>query len=411
MEKDKKICFVIMGFGKKKDPYTNVIVDLDEIYNKIIKPSVEKNGLRCIRADEILESGIIDVSMYALLYKADLVIADITTFNPNAIYELGTRHVLKKSATIILSSSETKGVFDLDHIRRFNYSKYGEELNSKEIKEGQRLLSSLLESVINTPRIDSPLYTYFPNCKNPEIADEELEKIIQALKDKENSIYSLTEKAKHLEVIGNFLEAAKIWKKIADKNIDDDYYIQRQAYCTYMRNTPCELVDLIEASQLLSDIKVKENYETFGLLGSVYKRMYYIDKSAKTLEMAIHYYSKGWSLCHHYYPGENYANCIDLKYESLTSSSDTEERCWCKIESLKTRKSVIHLILDSLEEDDEDIMWKYASLSNCYLACGDNKNSDKYESLFLKENPTEAQIETFNNTKTNIKNLDYVKRL
>lgn len=55
---------------------------------KIIRPAVESAGCKCIRADEIVESGIIDRSMYALLYYADIVIADISTFNPNAIYEL-----------------------------------------------------------------------------------------------------------------------------------------------------------------------------------------------------------------------------------------------------------------------------------------------------------------------------------
>ena len=94
MENRERICFVIMGFGKKQDPYTNRTIDLDATYNKIIQPSVVACGYKCIRADEILDSGTIDRSMYALLYKADLVIADITTDNANALYELGTRHAL-----------------------------------------------------------------------------------------------------------------------------------------------------------------------------------------------------------------------------------------------------------------------------------------------------------------------------
>lgn len=74
MENRERICFVIMGFGKKQDPYTNRTIDLDATYNKIIQPSVVACGYKCIRADEILDSGTIDRSMYALLYKADLVL-------------------------------------------------------------------------------------------------------------------------------------------------------------------------------------------------------------------------------------------------------------------------------------------------------------------------------------------------
>lgn len=53
MENRKRICFVIMGFGKKQDPYTNRTIDLDATYNKIIQPSVVACGYKCIRADEI----------------------------------------------------------------------------------------------------------------------------------------------------------------------------------------------------------------------------------------------------------------------------------------------------------------------------------------------------------------------
>ena len=45
--------------------------------------------------------------MYALLLHADLVIADITTFNPNAIYELGVRHAVRPYSTIILKEKMT----------------------------------------------------------------------------------------------------------------------------------------------------------------------------------------------------------------------------------------------------------------------------------------------------------------
>ena len=66
-----KICFVIMGYGKKTDPSLGKTYDLDITYKNIIKPAVEQAGYTCIRGDEVLESGIIDKSMYALLIRAD----------------------------------------------------------------------------------------------------------------------------------------------------------------------------------------------------------------------------------------------------------------------------------------------------------------------------------------------------
>ncbi|MDB4609366.1 hypothetical protein OAF23_07030 [Flavobacteriaceae bacterium] len=108
MNKQKPICFVIMGFGKKSDPESGKTFDLNKTYKNIIRPAVIEAGFECIRADEIKDSGLIDKSMYALLMQAELVIADITTYNPNAIYELGIRHAVRPFSTIILKEKDGK---------------------------------------------------------------------------------------------------------------------------------------------------------------------------------------------------------------------------------------------------------------------------------------------------------------
>jgi hypothetical protein len=76
---EKGICFVVMGFGKKTDFETGRVLDLDKSYKNMIKPAVEEAGLTCIRADEIVHSGLIDVPMYEQLLKADVVVADLST--------------------------------------------------------------------------------------------------------------------------------------------------------------------------------------------------------------------------------------------------------------------------------------------------------------------------------------------
>jgi hypothetical protein len=83
----KARCFVVMGFGVKTDLATGRKLDLDKSYRLLIKPSVEAANLECIRADEIRHSGTIDVPMYRELLGADFAIADLSTANPNAIYE------------------------------------------------------------------------------------------------------------------------------------------------------------------------------------------------------------------------------------------------------------------------------------------------------------------------------------
>ncbi len=111
-------CFVVMGFGKKNDFETGRVLDLDQSYHNLIKPAVEAAGLKCIRADEIVHSGLIDVPMYEQLLKADVVVADVSTSNRNALYELGVRHVLRPYTTVIIAEEQMmkSPTFDLSHI-------------------------------------------------------------------------------------------------------------------------------------------------------------------------------------------------------------------------------------------------------------------------------------------------------
>ena len=59
----RRRAFVIMGFGKKTDYYSGRVFDLDKSY-RIIRAAVEETGLECVRADDIVHSGVIDLPMY-----------------------------------------------------------------------------------------------------------------------------------------------------------------------------------------------------------------------------------------------------------------------------------------------------------------------------------------------------------
>src|SRR4028119_286289 len=122
----KKRCFVVMGFGLKTDFATGRKLDLNKTYRLLIKPVVESRDIICIRADEIHHSGPIDVPMYQELLKADLVIADLSTANVNAFYELGIRHALRPRTTIVISEDKLTYPFDLNHIKITSYTHLGE---------------------------------------------------------------------------------------------------------------------------------------------------------------------------------------------------------------------------------------------------------------------------------------------
>ena len=119
-EPDKKICFVIMPFGKKHNE-AGIEFDFDEIYHKIIKPSVESEGLNCIRSDEVDEAGNIHRRMFQMIWDADVTIVDVSIPNPNVFYELGIRHALRKAVTVIIRNKSATLPFNIANLNAIEY--------------------------------------------------------------------------------------------------------------------------------------------------------------------------------------------------------------------------------------------------------------------------------------------------
>ena len=150
MADGKKTCFVVMGFGEKTDYKTSRVLDLNKTYRYIIKKAVEDAGLQCIRADEIPHAGTIDVPMYEMLLDADLVIADLSTSNLNAAYELGIRHALKPATTIIIAESQFDAPFDVNHITIRKFRHDGKALD---IEEVERFRAVLTQAIVDASAI------------------------------------------------------------------------------------------------------------------------------------------------------------------------------------------------------------------------------------------------------------------
>ncbi|MFW7526242.1 TRAFs-binding domain-containing protein [Vibrio ostreicida] len=404
-----KICFVIMGFGKKTDPDLGITYDLDKTYKNIIRPAVENAGFECVRADEIKDSGLIDKSMYALLMQAELVVADITTFNPNAIYELGIRHGVRPHSTIILKEKNGKIPFDLDHTRMCMYSHLGEDIGVDEAERCKTYLTDLIHKVTEQEQIDSPLYEFINEISPPILPESEYVKLIDDLADREKVLFALVEKAKSEMKKENFEQASKLWEKISDKAPSEPYFIQQWALCKYKSNTEdvANLTDSLSIiEKLITDDQNTNDPETLGIRGAIYKNIWWLTKDLSILERAIECYGKCFKITNNYYNGENYSFCLDEKSKNI---EDADEIIYCKFEAKKTRKQIIKDLIDLVElgdfENRLDKKWIYASLSNCYLAVGLEDDATKYETDFLSQKPSEWEIKTFEKSKNIIMNI------
>lgn len=104
-------CFVMQPFA----------APLGDYYEKIYKPAIEKAGLKPVRADaDIFGTGKIMDQVWDGIRAAKVLVAELTTRNPNVFYELGLAHALEKPV-VLVSSREDDVPFDLQHIRVIYY--------------------------------------------------------------------------------------------------------------------------------------------------------------------------------------------------------------------------------------------------------------------------------------------------
>ena len=61
------------------------------VYEDIIKPAVEKAGYVAIRADEVNATNLIHLDILKKLIDTPIAVCDLSTRNPNVLFELGIR--------------------------------------------------------------------------------------------------------------------------------------------------------------------------------------------------------------------------------------------------------------------------------------------------------------------------------
>ena len=152
-------CFVIMPYGKP-DKEPALALELDLLYEEVIRPAVESVSLPsspgdhvvCHRSDKESRPGEIIAHVIENLVLSEMVIADLTGRNPNVFYELGVRHAVNDN-TILISQHEEDIPFDLRGQRLIIYR--------RDFAGGLRLRQQIVTAVheiVNSPnRIDNPV--------------------------------------------------------------------------------------------------------------------------------------------------------------------------------------------------------------------------------------------------------------
>jgi hypothetical protein len=145
-----------MPFGRKTDA-AGRLTNFDSVWRKIIAPAVEQAGLEPIRADEEKIGGTIHKPMFERLMLCHYAVADITGANPNVFYELGIRHALRPSSTVILFLEGTVIPFDIALVRGISY-KTDSSGEPVDFDATLAAIAAHLTAARNAPHDDSPIF-------------------------------------------------------------------------------------------------------------------------------------------------------------------------------------------------------------------------------------------------------------
>ena len=299
-------CFVVQGFGSKTDYTDGRVLDLDASYD-VIKQAVEKAGLACQRADEIVHSGTIDIPMYERLLNADLVIADLSANNLNAAFELGVRYALKPRATIVVAESKFKSPFDVNHILIRRYEHLGPDLGAKEARRFEKELSAAIKAILAEGKTDSPVYSLLPRLAPPREAppaapvDEEAAAAAPAPGRKTAvppSARDWFERAQQAMAREDYGAAIKAWTEVRRFSPSDRHATQQLALAIYRAKRPSEKRALEEARLLLLplDPATTNDPETLSLWGAIHRRLWERDHQAAHWSGAQRAYARALSL-------------------------------------------------------------------------------------------------------------------
>jgi len=372
---DKKRCLVVMGFGIKTDLATGRKLNLDNAYRNMIKPAVEQTGLECVCADEIPHSGSIEVQMYLELLTADVVVADISTANPNAIYELGIRHALRPRTTVVISESGLSYPFDLNHILITSYTHLGDDVGVGEARRFIELLSGTLRQILDSPTPDSPIYTFLADLSPPQRqaaarAGEVLQQTAEALalrppSGSESSLSTFTRQGEKAIRDSDFAQAKTMFQSalgLADARSRpshqmarrEPYLLQRLALATYKARQPTAVAALQEALEILKPLSPEDSNdpETVGLLGSIHKHLYEEGDGEDHLRQAIRYFSRGYFLRNDVYHGINLAALLTLRAASSLDPTD-QEKIADLVDANRIRAELVALCRAELERIDQ----------------------------------------------------------
>jgi tetratricopeptide (TPR) repeat protein len=345
-----------------------------------------------MRADEIKHSGMIDEPMYELILHADLVIADLSTYNVNAAYELGVRYGLKPYATIIVAEEKFKNPFDVSHIVIRRYKHLGEDIGVSEARRFKKELKDAIIEIVAAQETDSPVYTFLRNLR-PPVEEEGLGGNTThtiAVKASDTFHRQPRQSAKELfdavtaaKAKGDFALAKPLLQAILQMRPHDDFVVQQLALATYKSKQPDQKTALEEARTILKSLNPDSSNdpETLGLWGAVHKRLWEITQERANLDESVAAYERGFYLKQDYYNGINLAFLLNVRAAHEEKAGAIAEAVVDFVQARRVRREVLKICQNALQvgpKSDTEKYWILATMWEAAVGIEDEAGAIKW---------------------------------
>ncbi|MGX7627619.1 hypothetical protein ACWOMK_02130 [Bacillus thuringiensis] len=148
-----KTCFIITPIG---DDQSDIRRAADGLIDAVITPELLNSGFskgNIKVAHRMANPGSINQQVIECILESDLAIANLTTLNPNVMYELAIRHAVRKPVIQLIQKGTKKLPFDIIEERTIFYQN-----DMSGVIELSNSLREMLPFALDDKEPDNPIY-------------------------------------------------------------------------------------------------------------------------------------------------------------------------------------------------------------------------------------------------------------
>lgn len=267
-------CFIIMPIADSEGYDKG---HFSKVYEDIFKPACINSGFSPIRADEVKQTNLIHLDILQKLIESPMAICDLSSRNPNVLFELGLRQAFDKP-TVLVQENGTPKIFDIAPLR---YTEYRRELKYREVLEDQSLIAEAIaatkESTDKGEGVNSivRILSLSKPATLTEVKDSDSSSLLQLVRAEMSEMrndFRKTMNVIEFERERTFVRDSNLSLIHLDRRLREAKDNLREAEKMMEMNAPSEMVvSLLSKSQkrLLSNLEKYDKIESAGMANEI----------------------------------------------------------------------------------------------------------------------------------------------